>query len=174
MSDRVDAYAQAILEICRVEGNLADVEDELFRFARVVEENDQLRMALTDPSLPVERRLAVVDDLLGKTALTVSKAAVSLIISINHAHNLSAIVDRFIEISAEHRDVGFAEVRTAVPLDAKQQERLAKALSNATGKKLEIRALVDPTVIGGVVSQIGDLVIDGSVRSRLAQLKEHV
>ena len=65
-------------------------------------------------------------------------------------------------------------MRTAVPLTDDQRTRLADALGKATGKSIEVKAIVDPSVLGGVVAQIGDTVIDGSVRSRLEQLREAI
>jgi F-type H+-transporting ATPase subunit delta len=65
-------------------------------------------------------------------------------------------------------------VRAAVPLDERLRDRLAKALSEATGKDVEVKVVVDPNVLGGVVARIGDTVIDGSVRHRLDQLKERL
>jgi len=59
--ERTEAYADALLAAARGEGNLADIEDDLFRFARTFESSDRLRLALTDPHLPVERRLAVIE-----------------------------------------------------------------------------------------------------------------
>ena len=61
-----------------------------------------------------------------------------------------------------------------MPLDDKQRKELAEALSKATGKKVEVKVLVDPSVIGGVVAKVGDTVIDGTVKRRLEQLKEQV
>ena len=67
-----------------------------------------------------------------------------------------------------------AEVRSATPLDDKQRKALAEALGQATGKNVEVKVLVDPSVIGGVVAKIGDTVIDGSIKRRLEQLRERV
>jgi F-type H+-transporting ATPase subunit delta len=67
-----------------------------------------------------------------------------------------------------------AEVRSAVPLDEDQRRRLAEALSAATGRAVEVKVVVDPEVLGGVVAQVGDTVIDGSVRARLDELRERI
>jgi F-type H+-transporting ATPase subunit delta len=171
MATRVEAYADALLTIAQAEGNLAEVEDELFRFARILEGNDQLRMALTDPQLPAERRQAVVEELLEGRALPTTKALVSFVVGIGRASDLPAIVDRFVMRAAEDRQHEVAEVRAAVNLDEGQRKRLAEALSNATGKQVEVKVIVDPTVLGGVVARIGDTVIDGTVRNRIEQLK---
>ena len=73
-ADRVDVYARSLLDIVRSEGHLDEVEDELFRFARIVEGNDDLRMSLANPGLPLERRAAIVDELLDNRGLHVTKA----------------------------------------------------------------------------------------------------
>jgi F-type H+-transporting ATPase subunit delta len=174
MSDRVEAYAHALFQVAKAEGNVAEVEDELFRFARIVEGSDELRMALTDPQLPAERRQAIVEELLGGKALPTTTALISFVVGIGRASELPAIVDRFVAFSAEQRQHEVAEVRTAVSLDDTQRRRLADALSKATGKQVEVKVIVDPAVLGGVVARIGDTVIDGSVRSRIEQLKGQI
>jgi F-type H+-transporting ATPase subunit delta len=174
MSDRVDAYADALLAVAKAEGVLGAVEDDLFRFARTFEGSDELRMALTDPALPAERRMAVVDELMGGKALAASAALIAFVVGIGRAHDLPAVVDRFVEKAAHERKREVAEVRSAVPLDDRQRERLTKALSSATGKEVEVKVVVDPTVLGGLVATIGDTVIDGTVRHRLDQLKERI
>jgi len=162
------------LEVARVEGHLAEIEDELFRFARTFEGSDDLRMALSDPSLPADRRVAVVDDLLGPKALRTSAALAMFIVAGGRAGELPEIVDRFVELSAGERRRAVAEVRTAVALNSEQIERLRVALNHSTGKDVEVKVVVDPTVLGGIVARVGDVVIDGSVRRRLEQLKEQI
>src|SRR5581483_5665684 len=153
---RVEAYANAFLEVARAEGYLTDIEDELYRFARAFESFDDLRMALTDQALPASIALA------------------GMVVAAGRAHDLPVIVDRFVSEAAQERDQEVAEVRSAVPLDAGQQQRLAAALARATGKQVEIKVVIDPTVLGGIVARVGDVVIDGSVRHRLEQLKEQI
>jgi F-type H+-transporting ATPase subunit delta len=172
MSDRIDAYANALFEIARAEGRSEDVEDELFRFARTFEANDALRDALTDERIPAQRRQAVVEDLLGDRASPVTANLVSMVVGGGRGRELPAIIDRLIERAAQERQHEVAEVTSAVPLDDDQQRRLAEALSNATRKRIEVRVNVDPSILGGIVARIGDIVIDGSVRHRLDQLKE--
>jgi F-type H+-transporting ATPase subunit delta len=172
--ERNEAYAQGLLEVARAEGPLADIEDDLFRFARTMQGSDELRMALTDPKLPIDRRLSVIADLLGPTALPTSTALISMVVAAGHAGDLPAIVERFVELAAAEREREFAEVRTAIPLDDAQTKRLADALSKATGKRVEVKVIVDPSVLGGIIARVGDTVIDGTIRHRLEQLKEQV
>jgi F-type H+-transporting ATPase subunit delta len=171
---RVEAYAQAFVVVARAEKPGGAIEDDLFRFARALEANDALRMALGDRTIPAERRIAIVEELMGGTAVPVSVGLVSMVVGADRARDLPAVVDRFLELSAEERQHEVAEVRAAVPLDERLRDRLAKALSEATGKEVEVKVVVDPNVLGGVVARIGDTVIDGTVRRRLDQLKERI
>ena len=171
---RVEAYANALLEVSRAEGHLADIQDELFRFARTFEGSDELRSALTDPALPRERRIAVVEDLLGGKALQASAALATFIVAAGRAGELPAIVDRFVELAAAEQRRAVAEVRSAIELTPEQSDRLREALNRATGKDVEVKVVVDPSVLGGIVARVGDLVIDGSVRHRLEQLREQI
>lgn len=171
MTSRTDGYADAALAVARAEGQLEAIEDDLFRFTRTFEGNDSLRMALTDPAMPAARRIAVVEELMGGKALPASTALISAIVGAGRASELPEIVNTFLEKAASERDHEVAEVRSAIPLDESQQQRLAAALSEATRKQVEVKVVVDASVLGGLVARIGDTVIDGSVRHRLEQLK---
>src|ERR1700733_9107605 len=117
MADRIDVYAQALLDIVSAEGHVDEVEDELFRFARIVEGNDELRMTLSNPGLPLDQRSAIVDDLLQNRALPTTRAVATFIVAAGRGHDLPAIVNRFVELAAETREQVVAEVRSAVALD---------------------------------------------------------
>lgn len=175
MSDeRVDGYAAALFEIARVEGSLSEVEDELFRFARTLEGNDELRATLSDAAVPAERRQGIVQDLLGPKASPVTTNLVSFLVGAGRARDIPAIVDRLVERAAAEKDHVVAEVRSAIPLTDDQRSRLADSLKAATGKSVEIKVVVDPDVLGGIVAQVGDTVIDGTVRTRLEQLRSAI
>jgi F-type H+-transporting ATPase subunit delta len=172
MQERARAYAAAIFEVAQAEGYLDQVEDELFRFARVFESNDALRDTLINQSLPAERREAIVEDLLGRRALPLTTALVSFVVAAGRARELPEVIDSFVQRAAESRQRAVAEVRAAQPIEPDQLERLSRALSASLGKQIEVKVVVDPAVIGGVMATVGDTVIDGTVRHRLDQLKE--
>jgi F-type H+-transporting ATPase subunit delta len=175
MSDaRIEGYARALFEVARAEGTLDEVEDELFRFARSYESNDELRNALSDTDLPPERRSAIVEDLLGGKATPTTTQLIAMVAASGRGHDLPAIVDRLVERASSAKHLAVAEVRTAVALTDDQQARLKAALENATGKRLNLKAVVDPSVIGGVVATVGDTVIDDTVRTRIDQLKSRL
>ena len=170
--DLVARYATAILEVARAEDALDTVEDELFRFARVLESSDDLRQTLSDPALPPERRQGIVEDLLGNRALPLTVSLISFVVAAGRARQLPAIIDLVVRRAAEARRQVVAEVRSAVPLDDEQRRRLAHALSSNLGKEVEVKVVVDPSVLGGLSARVGDTVIDGTVRHRLELLRE--
>lgn len=172
MVERSDIYAEALLGIISAEDSVDEVTDELFRFARTLEANDELGQALADPHIPAERRAQIVQDLLGGKASPLTVAAVSLVVGAGRTHDLTTIVDKIVTASARAASKQVAEVRVAKDLTDDQRARLADALARAVGTEVEVKVIVDPTVLGGVVAQIGDRVIDGSVRTRLNQLRE--
>ncbi|MFN0028486.1 MAG: ATP synthase F1 subunit delta [Acidimicrobiales bacterium] len=170
--NRTNAYARAMLDVAVAEGNLAVVEDELYQFARALERSDELFEKLADPALPAGLRQQIVEDLLKGKASNTTVALVSMVVTAGRGKDLPAMVDAMVQTSAAERNRSVAEVRTAVPLTADQQTRLAAALSAATGREVELRTTVDPSVLGGVHAQVGDVVIDGTVRRRIAQLRQ--
>ncbi|MBA3302825.1 MAG: ATP synthase F1 subunit delta [Actinomycetota bacterium] len=172
--DRIEGYANALFEVARVEGAVETVEEELFRFARTLEGNDELRSVLTDQAVPVARRQGIVEDLLGERAHPVTSNLVSFVVGAGRARDLPQIIDRLVARAAGERHRAVAEVRSAIPLDDATRARLAEALGRATGKSVEVKVIVDPSVIGGLVAQVGDTVIDGTVRTRLEQLRERI
>jgi F-type H+-transporting ATPase subunit delta len=170
-NELIEGYAAALFEVARAEGTLDEVEDELFRFARSFESDDELRNALTDEMIPAARRQSIVEDLLGGRANPTTVQLISMVVGSGRTRDLPAIVDRLVERAAQAKNLAVAEVRAAVPLSGDQEDRLKAAVANATGKDVTIKVVVDPAVIGGLVVTVGDTVIDGTVRTRLDQLK---
>ncbi|HMS89337.1 MAG: ATP synthase F1 subunit delta [Acidimicrobiales bacterium] len=169
--DRTTAYAEALFAVARAEGPLAEIEDELFRVAQVVRGNDELRDKLADPHIPVATRQQVVFDLLDGKAQPATTNLVSLVVGNGRVRELPAIVDALVAMTAREANKEVAEVRSAIALTDDQKARLAEALGQATGKQVEVKVIVDPSIKGGLVAQVGDTVIDGSVRRRLEQLR---
>lgn len=172
--DLVRGYAQALIAVAEAEGALERVEDELYAFARAAEQHADLLEALTDAALPAEKKKAVLMELLGKRAHPVTVNVLSFVVESGRARELGEIVDELASVAAERRSRVLAEVRTAVEPTAQQRERLTKALSEATGRSIEIKVVVDPSVVGGVIARVGDEVFDGSIASRLDDARQHL
>jgi F-type H+-transporting ATPase subunit delta len=171
VDDRITGYAKGLLAIAEGEGQLDKVESELFSIAESFESSNELRSALTDPLLPADKKTAIVDELLQGKANALTIGLVQMIVNQGRASELPAIARALVETAASSRDHAVAEIRSAVPLDDETIGRLAAALSKATGKKLEVKAIVDESVVGGIVARVGDTIIDGSIASRVDSLR---
>jgi F-type H+-transporting ATPase subunit delta len=167
-----DGYARALFTVADAEGVLPTVEDELYAFGKALETNTKLREALTDAALPVENKKAVVADVLGERANPLTGALLSFVVDAGRAREIPRIVEDLARLAAAEREHALAEVRVAVQLSAQQRERLAEALSSATGRRVDVKVVVDPSVMGGAIARVGDEVFDGSIASRLQDAKQ--
>ena len=174
MEDRISGYATAILNLAEAEGELSRVETEFLALGQAVEKSADLRSTLTDPNLPLDRKRAVIDDLIGSRASSLTVGLVQFIVGLGRSSEIPEIARSFVEKAVESRSMALAEVRSAVPLDDATIERLAVALGKATGKKVEVKVVVDESVIGGIVARVGDVVIDGTVSNAITELRQAV
>ena len=173
MSDeKIQGYAQAILAVASAESNGAQVEDEIYRFSQVLQSSEELKSTLSDASIPSERRQQIVEDLLDGQVTQTTVALVSMVVAAGMGSDIKAIADKVVGLGAESRDKAVAEVYSVVDISSDQQHRLAAALNSATGKDVEMKIIIDESVMGGLLVQIEDEVIDGTVRTRLKQLRE--
>ena len=171
---QINAYVVAMFEIASANDAVSAVEDDMFRLARAIESNEQLRAALNDTSLPADRRQNIVEQLLGGKAHNVTVQLVSLLVGTGHISLLPQVADALVKRASSSKQMEVAEVRSAVALTDAQKARLAEALGKVAGKPVNLKVVVDPSVIGGLVATIGDEVIDDTVRTRLDQLKTRI
>jgi F-type H+-transporting ATPase subunit delta len=171
--NRVSGYAAAVFETV-TSAELEEIEDQLFRFARTVENSKPLRGALGDRELPVSLRQQVIADLFGDQVLPATKRLAAYAVRGGRARDIVATLDALVQDAARARGWRVARVQAATEVDASQQEGLAEALGRLTGGPVELQVTIDHELLGGVVVQVGDLLIDGSARHRLNELKEHL
>jgi F-type H+-transporting ATPase subunit delta len=171
--ERLHGYASAVFEEVEAEGEapLEECEDELFRLARVVEGSPDLNSVLTDPDVAVATRLAILDDLLAARVQPLTQRLVRYAVRTGRGRDLVATLDWLVDRAAAERNLKVADVRSAVDLDEDQRSRLGESLSRVVGRSVEVRVAPDPSLIAGMVAVVGDLLVDGSVRHRLDQLK---
>ncbi len=172
MSDRTNAYADALLLVASVEGDIDAVKKQMAEVARAVAGNDELSSMLGNANLPATQRNEVIDELLNGKVLDSVRGLVGMIVGTGRGAELSAIVDAFIERSSASKGRKIATVRSAVALTEDQQMRLAAALAKTAGTEVDLQVVIDPAVVGGAITTIGDTVIDGSLRTRLSQMRE--
>ena len=170
--DQIDGYAAAIFEFARAEGQLETIGDELFQIARTFESSSELRDSLSDPRLPLEIKQGIISDLLDTRASVLTVNLINFVVGAGKAREFPAIADRLVQRASEARDAVVADVRSAVELDSATVAKLEAKLSEATGKRVEAKVVIDPEILGGIVARVGDLVIDGSVQGRLQDLRD--
>lgn len=169
--DLVDAVEElaAYAEVVAADkaGVLDDVEDELFRFGRVVAGSHELRAALTEPKADAAAKAGLVRKLLGGRANAGTVRLVTSLVTAPRGRSLEGGLETYSKLAASRRGRVVALVTSAIPLSDRQKDRLAAALAGLYGRQVHLNIDVDPAVQGGVRVQIGDEVIDGTVASRL-------
>jgi len=170
--DLVDGLEQiaddALLSAAEEAGSLDDVEDELFRFERVLESDSRLTTLLDDPSEPAARRIGLLDSLVSAKVSPITAELLRHAVSSKRRYGVERSIDALLDRAAARRNRSIARVVSAIELTAQQQSSLAAKLSDIYGRSVSVRTAIDPTVQGGLVIRVGDELIDGSVASQLA------
>ena len=155
------------LDAAEARGELEGVEDELFRFGRIVAGDPGLTRILSDDSAPTAGKVALLDRLLSGRVSPVTEQLVRNSLTARHVGNAEVRVERLSEAASARRGRSVAHVTTAVPLTAAQEQRLRDVLGRIYGRTIGLQVTVDPAVLGGLVVRVGDEVVDGSVANRL-------
>jgi F-type H+-transporting ATPase subunit delta len=159
---------QALLAVAEKEGSLDDVEDELFRFGRVVNREPELGRLLTDTTRPADGRVALLDQLVDGKVSPVTAALLRHSVRLPRGRYLDVVSEELAELAAARRDRSVARVTTPVALSAEQEQKLTDSLTRLYGRPISLQVERDPSLLGGLVVQVGGEVIDGSVASKLA------
>ncbi|MGF7235629.1 MAG: F0F1 ATP synthase subunit delta, partial [Frankia sp.] len=165
---------EALLAKSQADGALDEVEDELFRFGRILASAPQLALAFTDPALPLARKEALVEGLLASKANPATVRLVQRALSETDRGDLERRLEAIAHTAAARRDRVLAVVRSARPLGDDQVAALRAAISRYFGRNIQLQVDVDPSLVGGVVVRVGDEVVDGSVVRRLADVRRRL
>lgn len=172
--ERVDGFATAVLHTVDGERDLSNLEDELFRFSRVVTGSDELRAALGSRDVPAANRRRLVTDLLQGKATPATVALATYATQVGRPRDYEDLLEYLVARVAAESNRRVAEVRAAVAMDEQQERHLAEALARVIGHDVDVRVSVDPSVVAGFVATIGDTVVDASARHQLDLLKERL
>lgn len=164
---------EAILAQAESEGRLSQVEDELFRFGRIVDGSAELRSALTDRRAPAAAKTKVVRSLLAERSAPETVRLAELAAT-HRSTRFDHALDGYLAIAARRQEQLTATVTTATPLSEQQLGRLAAALGSHYGRAIRTNVVVDPQVVGGIRVDIGDEVIDGTILSRLDEVRRRM
>lgn len=150
------------------------VEDELFRFGRIVAGRPSLQGALSDPGASDEQRTALIDALVGGKVHRATQQLLAASLTGLRARRAEQTVAELSDLAALRRQRSIAQVTTPVALSSAQEKRLVAGLSRIYDQQISLHISLDPELIGGLVIRVGDEIIDGSTRSRLAAARQRL
>jgi len=169
--DLVEAFTalgtEAALDAADTRGQLEDVEDELFRFGRIVGGDRELARILSDRKAPAAGKRSLLDQLLSRRVSPVTEQLLRNVLTGPYAGHAENAIERLSDVASRRRGQSVARVTTAVALTAAQEQRLTEVLGRIYGRTVGLQVTVDPSVLGGLIVQVGDEVIDGSIAHRL-------
>jgi F-type H+-transporting ATPase subunit delta len=170
LGDTTESLAvEAVVASAEAGGRLDALEDDLFRFGRVVTADSGLRDALSAHGGDENAKGALVEALLeGKASAEATRLARQAAVSPRGRH-FGRILETYLAIAAARREQLTATVTAAVPLSEAQSERLARVLTQIYDRAVQINVVLDPAVVGGIRVQVGDEVVDGTIRRRLQE-----
>ena len=162
-------HAQAAFQIALERGELDAWREDLGRLAEAVRD-PRLLAFLESPRVHLEQKAKVLGQVLDKLNPLVMNMAL-LLVSRGRLALVPETVEEYGRLVDEHQGIAHAEVATAVPLDSKQADRLARRLGDLVGKDIVLATEVEPSLVGGLTARVGDKLIDGSIKSRLSALR---
>ncbi len=168
-------YARGLFAVGKEDGQFKEYGQELDRLAAFLREAPDIMEALENPVFPPDLKLQIVEELI--KALNIIDAVAKflrLLVEKRRIHHIAQIAEAYQELLDEELGISRAKVVAAIELSPEDQQKLAEALEKVTGQKVIVEMEVDPSIIGGVVARIGDLVLDGSIRAQLEKFKESI
>jgi len=172
--DLVDSIEALAVRATARSAEGSDVEGEIFGFTRMIAANPELELALGSRLGDASAKRALVRSLLDGRVSAATVLIVSSLVEQPRERRIRELLSNAMDLVADERGRKVATVVSAVPLSAAQSERLAAALGKRYGAAVTLNTVVDPSVVGGVRVQIADDVIDASVSSRLADLRQRL
>lgn len=164
----------AVVASAETAGRFDDLEDELFRFGRILAAEPELRRALNDPAAPREGKTQLLSDLIETKVTPATLRLVTEVATHPRGRSLERGLDLYARLAAERRSRLVAVVRSSVELTEQQKSRLSAALSAQYDRDVHLNIEVDPTVLGGLSVQIGDEEIDGTIQRRLGDIRRRL
>jgi len=166
-------YAKALLLIGKEDGNAENYQEELAKFADLIEREKSLDMTLNNPLYDADARRKVLDAVLDKLKLsTVTTQFLILLFEKRRISFIGHINEFYGKLVDELRGIGRASLVSAAELSSDAVEKIRSALSKRTGQDIVLEVKQDPALIGGIVTRIGDLILDGSVKTQLENMRE--
>lgn len=166
-------YAKALVQIGSEAGSVEGFSSELTRFSALLTDSRELSAIFANPAYGIEAKKEILKDLVAKLSITpMISNMLMLLLERGRISVLPQIAESYGAFADELSGVIRPTLSSGLPLEAAQIEEIRSALAKSTGKKVELKVEVDPSLIGGVVTKIGGKVFDGSVRTQLARIQD--
>lgn len=168
-------YAEALADVATERGLIEQIDLDLHTFVEMIAASHELYEVFASPIISHDNKGRVLNAVIERVRPGQAVAnLLRLLLRNNRLHNLGAVHEAFKRIINERAGVVAAEVTSAGPISTVEQETLSARLSQLTGKKVQLQFKTDPSLIGGVVTRIGSVVYDGSIRTQLQEIKERM
>lgn len=171
-------YAKGLLQAAIEGGESADEQqlgEQLAGLAETVRGHDTLQFLLITPAVQSERKAAVLDEIAARLRLhPLLRSFLGLLAEKERLDHLHVIAEVFRQLVDEHRGVVTAEITTPAELDSSQIDTVRQRLQAALGRHVELTTRTEPEILGGLVTRIGDVLYDGSLRSHLARIRRQM
>ncbi len=170
--NKAQSYAASLIELARAEETLDKVDKDLRLATSTFLGHLDLKNSLVDKSLPASKKEIIIEEVFSDQLCRLTRNFLKLLAGMDQIGLLPDIADEFTKNLEAVENKAIAEVTTAIPLEPEFSARLTKRLSEMTGREVTIRAVVDPTIVGGVVVKVGGKLLDGSIRNQLGRLRD--
>ncbi len=168
-------YAKALFAVGKEDGKYEEYSKALQGLAEVYASDVGLADSLTNPLYPIDVRTKVMEGVVASMGIDgVMSNFLNLLVEKKRAGVLPEIAEEFQIMVDEEQNVSHGSVVSAVELSVELQAKVQATLEKLTGKKVELTTSVDPSIIGGVIAKVGDLELDGSIKTQLASLKDSI
>ncbi len=171
MEELAEKYARAIYELSKEGNRLIAVEAQLSMVSQTISGHEGLSIFLYHPRVPAEAKKSLLKSVFGQEVALEVLNFLFLVVDKRRESLLPQIIDQFVVLANEERNIVIAKVTTALALDESQQTALAQKLTAVVGKNIRLNVHMDPSIIGGVIVRMGDKLIDGSVKRQLEMMK---
>lgn len=166
-------YAKALLLIGKEDGNAETYREELEGMANLISRNDELEQAISNPLYDAVGRKKVLETLIAKIDVSaVMRSFLLLLFDKGRIGFVASISDFYQKLADELKGVARASLVSATELSSEAVEKIRATLSQKTGKDIILDVEQDPGLIGGIVTRLGDLVLDGSIKTQLLNMRE--
>ncbi len=164
-------YAEAFFSIAREAGKIDDYQNELGKIVQTIEDIPDLKEYFAHPLLPAKEKKEIAKQVFSSAVSPLALNFLLLVLDKKRQDYLDLIYKEYVDMADESRNIQKAELISAMPISDEDMKNLSDNLTRSTGKTVQLKVSVDPSIIGGVKIRLGDKVIDASIAKKLEMLK---